>query len=330
MSIDEEKVVTIIKDTLGDKEIKTNSHQIMARFEREKATSPTSKKWFSFPVLKIALPILISSVVIAVFMGTLGKSNPSSPTISEPDFNLSPMKTIEGKEDEFIFLSLTATAFAPSNDINMTNYRLKLFNKQTTYTQEELIGVLDQTMPLVTDFYEIDESFTYVKNQGTFEGVFGVYTHQFIIGDNVEIIANVDFEEDDDEVETEIEGEIIIEGTSYRYEGESEYDAEDNERDFSMKIEYSDDSYMELESENQGKHQTFKYKLVESDKEVFSTEIESFRRDNDGGRYTKVDVMVNKIDYKFIFNRIENIYYAEIKHQQVIIELINGDYKYTF
>lgn len=347
MNIDDEKIVKIIKEKVGERPIKKTSSQILARFEREKARPTPRKPWFKLPAFKVGLTFVATSLVIGVFVYlnredivppivTTSEDITNSSTISSSEepvsLVLEPSKTIDSKEGEFVLLSLTATSYIPNPEVDLTFYKGGPGgnHQNDDYSQSEIGEVLDEAMPLVEDFYLLEGEFNYIKNEGSFVGEYGVYTHQFIIDETTQIIANVDFEEEDDELESEIEGEIIILEKHYRYEGESEYDLVDQERDFSMKIAYSEDSYLELESENNGNNQKFKYKLVNQDEEIFKMEIETFRHGHEEKRYTKVEVEMNDKEYNFIFHRQNDEYIAEISRMRILIHKEEEQFIYTF
>lgn len=342
---DEDKIVKIIKDNVEKKDIKLSSRQILARFEREKASQKVKRPFYAFPSFKVALSFVTTSLVIGIFVylnrdvvvppitstSDSGSQIISTSEVPPTSLELEPSRIVETKEDEFVFLSLTATAYVPDNNVDLTLMSYKgQGGNNSDVSIDEISSVLDQAMPLIDDFYQIDDNFSYQRNEGVFVGEFGEYNHQYIINEHTQIIANVDFEEDEEEQETEIEGEIIISGNHYYYEGETEIDLEDDEQDFKLKIEYSDENYLEIESENQGQIQKFKYKLVEFGDTNFEIEIETFRHGISERRYTKVDVKLIEDDYEFVVYLEDYNYIVEYKGQFIIVSKEDDDYIYTF
>jgi len=341
--IDDENIRKIIKNNVEEPKIMLTSHEILARFEAQKKHSVNKKSLFSFPALKIALSFVTTSLVVGAFI-YLTKNIVAPPITSETSSTSDSLpidresaKIPGGKEGEFVFMSFSATTFTNSTT---TSPRLiySRYNDDadkggdTSQIDHEVIeGVLDQTLPLVDDFYAIDKEFNYQKFEGSFVGAFGSYTTKFVVDDTIFILGNVDFEEDNQETEMEIEGEIQMASKTYRYSGSSEFDASDNESDISLKIEYNENSYLEIQSENQGKKQEFSYKLVENDSEVFVLEIETFRHGSKDIRYVETNVEIDNKEYNFIIGLEGELYYINYDSSLVTVtKNPDGGYIYSY
>ena len=341
--IDDENIKKIIKKNVEEPKIMLTSHDILARFEAQKNHRVNKKSLFPFPAFKIALSFLTTALVIGTFIYLT--RNLVTPPITSDTSSISDSLPIDresakipgGKEGEFVFMSFSATTFTNSTS---TSPRLiySRYNDgadkggDTSQIDHGVIeGVLDQTLPLVDDFYAIDQGFNYQKLEGSFAGVFGNYTTKFVVDDAIFILGNVDFEKDNKETEMEIKGEIHMASKTYRYSGSSEIDASDNESDISLKIEYSESSYLEIQSENQGNKQEFSYTLVENDSETFVLEIETFRHGSKNIRYVETNVEINNKKYNFIIGLEGELYYINYGSSLITVtKNLDGGYIYSY
>lgn len=341
----DEKIKKILKDNIDQPQIKLTANEIIARYEVQKTPKVKAKSFFSFPTVKVGLSFIMTALVIGIFV-YLNRDEVVPPisedtsgvTSSDPITSIIDRESAKipgGKEGEFVFMSFSATSFTTSDDLSLTlmNYKKDSENNHNNSSADtnELEGVLDQTLPLVDDFYAIDLGFDYQKETGTYVGEFDTYTTKYILNPTTYILANIDFEEDEEETETELDGEINIDGSSYRYSGKAEVDLGDNETDISLKIEYSETSFLEIKSENEGQKQEFKYKFVNAASEVFGLKIETFRHGNNNMRYVETEVQVDGKEYKFIIGKETNSY--QINYMHLMIHAIkdeNGHYIYSY
>jgi len=337
----DENIKKIIKTNVEQPDIKLSSREVLARFKAQKHIAPKARSLFSFPSFKIGLSFVATALVIGTFVylskdiivPPITSTSTSEDASSFVDREFS--KLPGGKEGEFVFMSFSATSFTAdgSRKIAPPTYMRQDGNNEHTSlaSQAEIEDVLNQTLPLVDDFYAIDNDFAYEKYEGVFIGVFDTYTTKYIIDVNTYILCNVDLEIDEDETETELEGEIHVFEDTYRYSGQTEIDLKDNESDISLKIEYSATSYLEIQSENEGKKQQFTYTLVENNEESFVLEIETFRHGDKNVRYVETNVEIVGVEYKFIIG-LENetyiINYARLTFTVTKDE--DGNYIYSY
>lgn len=345
-NFNDENIKKIIKDGVKEPSIKLTSRQILTRYEAQKETVAKPKSFFSFPTVKVALSFMMTALVIGIFV-YLNRdevlppltSDTSDVTSSDPGTSLidyEPEKIPGGKEGEFVFMSLSATSFTSDSDLSLDLMAFKHgqpggTSQSTSEEASELEAVLDKTLPLVDDFYALDQGFDYEKENGVYQGQFDSYTTKYIVSETVYILANVDFESDEEESETEIDGELVVGDNAYRYSGETEVDLSDNETDISLKIEYSERSYLEIKSENQGQKQEFFYRFVDENEELFEVKIETFRHGNTMMRYIETKVEMNDNEYEFIIAKSEDIYQIHYRHLMISAykdEL--GNYIYSF
>lgn len=351
--MNDDKIKKIIQDNVTKPEIKLSAAQILAMHEERKRAKEKPKRipFFKRPTFKYSLGFLSAALVIGITVYALRDtivppiistseggetSTPSSGEVSTPSVPVSehnPDKIPHGKEGEFVFMTSSALNYAPEGSIPGGMGLIKPWYSISLSDPEklELEAALDETLPLVSDFFSLDKGFNYQKNKGNYAGTYGTYTHEFIINEYTRIIGNVEIEEDDTETETELEGEIIIHDTHFHFEGETEIDTADNETDISLKIEYNDDSYLEIESENEADEQTFKYKLYLDGDEKLNVEIKSYNThgNGNGGRCAEVKTKYNNEDYEFYITKKSGNYVIEYL-EMIIIATETEDKKFIY
>lgn len=336
--INDQNIKNIIKTTVKAKEINVTSQQILAKHEALKATPVMKKSLWSFPSFKLGLGFIATALVIGSLVylsqGSLVPPITTTSTTTEPTTSTiekEPELIPGGKEGEFVFMSYSALSYVPTTELNLTYYKHHHDSEpsQTMVNQTTLESVLNQTMPLVEDFYQIDNGFNYRKNQGVYIGTFGTYASEYILDENTRIIANVSFDGDDEETQTEIDGEIVIGENAYRYHGSQEIDLDDNQTDISLLIEYSQTSSLEIHSENQDNEQDFHYHLIMNNVVVFDLRIESYRHGQHHQRMVEVEVEKDNVDYYFMIEKTESMYRISYGRNLIIATPI-GDNKYTY
>ncbi len=347
--MNDDKIKKIMQENVKKPEIKRSAAQILAMHEERKRAAEKPKRipFFKRPTFKYSLGFLSAALVIGITVYALRDtiippiitsetSEITSGDISSPSIPTSeyvPDKIPHGKEGEFVFMTSSALNYAPEGSIpgGMGLIRPSYSISLTDPEKAELEAALDETLPLVGDFFSLDKGFNYGKNKGSYGGKYGTYTHEFIINEDTRIIGNIEIDEDDTETETELEGEIVIRDTYFHFEGETEIDTADNETDISLKIEYDEDSYLEIQSENEADKQTFKYKLYLAGDEKLNVEIKSYNRsgNGNGGRCAEVKTKYNNVDYEFYITKRSGNYviiYLDI----IIIATETEDNKFTY
>ena len=339
--LNDENIKDIIRSTVEKPDIKLTSRQIIAKYEQQKHSIPTKKSLWSFPSFKMgvgfaAAALIIGSLVYFAQGQLLPPITSDSIDSGSTDTSLidREMQQIPGgKEGEFVFMSYSALAYTPSTELNMTFYKGQSQNhgsdNNDSFDQTTLEGVLDQTMPLIEDFYELDEGFNYIRNDGVFVGQFGTYTSEYVIDETTKIIANVDFEEEGDETETELEGELVIGLNHYAYEGKTETDLSDGQTDIELTIHYNENSYLEIESENSDRKQEFYYHLVENGAQVFELKIETYRHGQHHRQMVEVEVEKDGEEYQFVVEKMMMKYYVTYG-RTVIMVTSDGTGKFDY
>lgn len=337
----DENIKDIIRSTVKKPDIKLTSRHIIAKYEQQKHSIPTKKSLWSFPSFKMGVGFAAAAIIIGSLV-YFAQGELLPPITTEPiDSGSTDTSIIDremqqipgGKEGEFVFMSYSALSYTPNTELNMTLYKGQGPNQGNgnngQYDQTTFEGVLDQTMPLIEDFYQLDLGFNYVRNDGVFVGHFGTYASEYIIDDSTRIIANVNFEEDGDETETQIEGELVIGDNYYRYEGKTETDVSDGQTDISLTIHYNENSYLEIESENGERKQEFYYNLVKNGQHEFELNIETFRHGQQHHQMVEVEVEKGGEDYHFTVEQMMMHYYISYG-RVVVIVTSEGDGKFSY
>jgi hypothetical protein len=322
----EEQIRKMIQEQVEKPAISLSSSQILAHYnEREEAKTVITKRRFSFR-MKLITSLALGAVVLTS-VGLLAHSllkDGNKPIIPEPP---TPIVIDGGKQGEFLFMCSSSLNYAPGGS-NPISPRFRAL-----FTDEEKAAIedaLDQALPLVNDFYNANVNYQFEVIEGTFVSPYTEeeYTQKFIINGSIEILANIEFEFDDEESEKEIEGEIFAGDNFYLIEGEQEIDTADNESDFSLKIYYNEDSYLEIESENEDNEQEFSYKLILDDEEVFFLKLEGHIQDSHN-RFD-VEIKTSENDFEFVIEKLENSFYIEYLNYAITATYSNNKYTYTY
>lgn len=354
--MNDDKIKKIIQDNVKKPEIKLSAAQILAMHEERQRTKAKPKRtpFFSRSLFKYSLGFLSAALVIGLTVYLLrdtvippiistsqdpetSETSSESPTTSSPTSEpRQNTKIPHGKEGEFVFMSTSALNYAPAGSITPSGAIKPLArSSSSSLTDEEKVeleATLDQTLPLVDDFFNADKGFNYARNQGSFAGKYGTYAREYIINEYTRIIGDIEIEEEDTGTEMELDGEIIIYDTHFHFEGETEIDTTDNETDISIKIEYDEDSYLEIQSENDNGKQTFEYKLYLDGDEKYYVEIESYNESGHGGgprHCVDVKAKYNNIDYEFVITKRNGKFMIEYDYIIIIAHEIE-DKKYSY
>jgi hypothetical protein len=330
--IDDENIKKIIKENVSKPEIKLSAGQIMARFHERNQVPVSKRRMLSFPQVKIGLGFLSAALVIGSVL-YFNREMPLPPITSSSETSISVPtsetrhgnKVAGGKEGEFIFMSTSSLLYAPNANMS-PDLKINAKHDSAVVIPDQILleETLDQTLPLVDDFYMAGNGYQYQKHQGgAYHGQYGTYTSEYIISDTIRLIANIELEDDDDETESEITGELIHGDISYRIEGEKEVDHQKGETDLSLKIEYSDDSYLEISSENEHDEQTFTYDLVLDGEVILSVEIEGYTYSHKTERFVSVDVFHVGREYHFEIERRKMKYFIE--YESVLITAFKNE-----
>lgn len=330
--IDEKQIEQIIKQNVEKPDIKLTSQQILAMHNERLAQKPKKRSIFAMPQFKFSLGFLSAALVLGVTL-YLSRDLITPPIISsEPPVvseTPTPNKVAGGKEGEFLFMSTSSLTLVPTE--STLNPRLApshIFYPELTEPSLNPEPALDKTLPIVDDFYTAEKGYNYSRNGGSFNGNFGSYAREYIINSYTRIIANVELEIEDDETETNIDGEIIINDNHYRFSGETEVDLEDHETDISLRIDYNENSYLEINSENENDGQKFTYKLYENGNESLYVLIESYDFPTHGRHF--VDVETKDIYGTYFFHIEKTGTGYEITYNNTIIHAVLSDDKYIY
>lgn len=324
--IDEENVKKIIKESVEKTEIKLSSKQIITRFHDEKQTVRVKPRRFSPLQLKIGLIFLSAFLVVGTFtylthafslFGRGTSQHSTSITTSDEQYS---DKVADGKEGEFIFMVTSALLYVPGGSSGVEAApQNKYYSMQALLDKTNLEATLDETLPLVEQFYEAKKGYQFKNHRGgAYQGKHGTYPNEYIVNDTIRIVVNVEVEDDSNEIETEIIGELIKGEHSYRITGEKQRNKQKGQMNFALKIEYDDDAYLQVFSKNNHNEQTFTYHLTVDDEEILFVEISTTRRGPMNNRFVGVDVVHAGITYRF-----------EIEYRSEKFFIEYGDYVIT-
>lgn len=337
--IDDENIKKIIKENVGKRKIKLNSDQIITRYHAEQHNVITKPRRFSTLQLKIGLSFLSAFLVIgsfiylshalSLFPSDTSNSDPVTSTNDDHYDN----KVADGKEGEFIFMVTSSLHYVKDNGSKLPpDPRIKFYSSAVIFDQTNLEATLDETLPLIEEFYQAKKGYKFQNQRGgAYHGKHGTYPNEYVVNDSIRIVLNVIIEDDTNEGDTEIFGEIIVDDLSYRIYGEKQGGKEKGEINFALKVEYSDDAYLQIFSKNNRDEQIFTYHLVVDGEEILLIEIESYRRGQKNNRLVGVDVVHGGISYRFeIEYRGEKFFIEYGEYLITAIKNENNGYEYFY
>ncbi len=332
----EEKIKKIVKTQVGERKIKLKSAQILARFHAENEALITKPRRINAFQLKLGLSFISAFLVLGslayvahAFSSTTDPSVTSSGIVpSEDHYN---DKVAGGKEGEFIFMVASALLYANESTVEVEGApRMKYYTQTPSFDRTTLEATLDQTLPLVEEIFEAKKGYQYKNNHGgAYHGKHGTYPNEYIINERIRIVLNVGI--DDETVDTEIVGEVILDEQSYRLHGEKKGDKQKGAMNFALEIEYSNDAYLQITSKNGRDEQIFTYNLIVRDEQMLFVEIASLRRGQKNNRFVSVDVVYVGVAFHFEIERRGDKYFIEYDEYTITVTKNNaGEYVYIY
>lgn len=335
--IDDKDIKKLIKENVSKREIKLNSAQILARYYADKQELKAKPRRLSPLKLKIGLSFLSAFLVIGSFL-YLSKAlslfppltSESSDVISTSDNEYSNI-VADGKEGEFIFMVTSALLYAPRESSGQEiEPKIKYYSALSSLDKTNIEATLDITLPLIEEFYKARKGYQFQNQRGgAYFGKHGTYANEYIIDDSIRIVVNTTVEDDTSEGETEIFGEIISGGANYRIRGEKQGGKQKGEMNFALIVEYNDNTYLQISSQNNRDAQTFTYKLVVDDAEVMFIEITSPRRGPNHYKLVNVIVVDKSVTYSFKIEYRTERFFIEYD-EYVIMAIKNEDNRYEY
>lgn len=275
-------------------QIKLSANDILMAYEKKKAQPKKSL----FPKFNFAVAAFSCASVLALAIIVPNLINNNQTTIVDPQKDVKWGTRSQTAFQLYTGLSLISDKNSPS---------LKLLRKSyiDDSSFDKLVTTYNKSIDTLNVLFEGGIYKENVIEKGSYKGQYGQYQYKMIISDYV-FLNNMSFEDDEDEKETELKGEIINENSSnYLVELNKEHDLEDNEEEIEMTIFLENDYKIEIEQEHEQNEIEYKYSLYHQDDVIYQ---ESISLENNKDKISDCNMVIMNEDQEYTF---ENIHYEE-------------------
>ena len=275
-------------------QIKLSANDILMAYEKKKAQPKKSL----FPKFNFAVAAFSCASVLALAIIVPNLINNNQTTIVDPQKDVKWGTRSQTAFQLYTGLSLISDKNSPS---------LKLLRKSyiDDSSFDKLVTTYNKSIDTLNVLFEGGIYKENVIEKGLYKGQYGQYQYKMIISDYV-FLNNMSFEDDEDEKETELKGEIINENSSnYLVELNKEHDLEDNEEEIEMTIFLENDYKIEIEQEHEQNEIEYKYSLYHQDDVIYQ---ESISLENNKDKISDCNMVIMNEDQEYTF---ENIHYEE-------------------
>jgi len=306
--MEDEKIVNEIKSAADKYEIKTSADDIMKRYLNEKNAidSKVQKigkkkiKWIPFSIGAV------STVAAAVVtLSLILPSTPKSSAGSSAPVIVNPQEGISGG-------TRSQTAFQVFSSVNLVNN----LNSSSSSSLLKRRNVDESTFKVITSTF--DTSYSTVEQllssglnidnkieKGYFKGKYKNYEYRMTIevkDAKYIFLSNMSFNEEEDEVETEYYGEIVInEDESWKVQINEEKELKDDELEIEMQININDNERINIEQEYEQDEREYIYTYFKNGKQVYKEEIGI---EKNGGKLDECSLIIEKNNTLFTYNQI--------------------------
>ena len=302
----------LLKEEANKAQIPSYTNQILSKVDLSKVSmQETIQKpkrirlhyaYYAFGGLAIACLLILLLVKI---------NNPKNPPINSP-IGSSKINEVYAKQ-MYSLASITADS---------GSYKL-------AYTEEEEMAIVedvDKYMLTIDNIFNSDR-FTYevVLNTNSKYSYDNYLTVTYLGNIHyemyyTEIPYNDDDDRDYDEINTYLEGILIIDSNEYQIKGFKEI--ENDESEFEMKIVYSDGYYTKVSQELEIDENDYEFEFYRNNKRYSEVSIECEFDEN------KVELQIDDNEYELNYNN--NGYLLYLDDDTVTITFENGQFKYQF
>ena len=277
-------------------QIKLSANDILMAYEKKKAEpKKTLFPKFNFVVAAFSCA---SVLALAIIVPNLINNN-NQTTIVDPQKDVKWGTRSQTAFQLYTGLSLISDKNSPS---------LKLLRKASIddLSFDKIVTTYNQSIDTLNVLFEGGIYKENVIEKGSYKGQYGQYQYKMIIDDYV-FLNNMSFEDEEDEKETELKGEIINEnGSNYLVELSKEHDLEDNEEEIEMTIFLDNDYKIEIEQEHEQNELEYNYSLYNSRENLIYQE--SISLENNKDKISVCDLFIIDKQQEFTF---KNIHYEK-------------------
>lgn len=274
-------------------QIKLSANDILMAYEKKQAEPKKSLfRKFNFTIAAFSCAAVLSLAIIIPNI------------INNQTTIVNPQKDVKwGTRSQTAFQLYTGLSLI--SDKNSTSLKLLRKAPVDDLSFDKIVTTYNQSIDTLNVLFEGGIYKENVIEKGSYKGQYGKYQYKMIISDYI-FLNNMSFEDDEDETETELKGEIINEnGSIYLVELNKEYDLEDNEEEIEMTIFIDKDYKIEIEQEHEQNEVEYNYSLYHLEELVYQ---ESVSLENNKDKISVCDMVIIDKQQEYSF---KNIHYEE-------------------
>lgn len=274
-------------------QIKLSANDILMAYEKKQAEPKKSL----FPKFNFTIAAFSCAAVLALAIIIPNIINNQTTIVN-------PQKDVKwGTRSQTAFQLYTGLSLI--SDKNSTSLKLLRKAPVDDLSFDKIVTTYNQSIDTLNVLFEGGIYKENVIEKGSYKGQYGKYQYKMIISDYI-FLNNMSFEDDEDETETELKGEIINEnGSNYLVELNKEYDLEDNEEEIEMTIFIDKDYKIEIEQEHEQNEVEYNYSLYHLEELVYQ---ESISLENNKDKISVCDMFIIDKQQEYSF---KNIHYEE-------------------
>lgn len=274
-------------------QIKLSANDILMAYEKKQAEPKKSL----FPKFNFTIAAFSCAAVLALAIIIPNIINNQTTIVN-------PQKDVKwGTRSQTAFQLYTGLSLI--SDKNSTSLKLLRKAPVDDLSFDKIVTTYNQSIDTLNVLFEGGIYKENVIEKGSYKGQYGKYQYKMIISDYI-FLNNMSFEDDEDETETELKGEIINEnGSNYLVELNKEYDLEDNEEEIEMTIFIDKDYKIEIEQEHEQNEVEYNYSLYHLEELVYQ---ESVSLENNKDKISVCDMVIIDKQQEYSF---KNIHYEE-------------------
>ncbi len=253
-----------LTNSLNEYTIKTQAQDIIDEYHLHSLEKKTKSnhRWIYGLVSGLAVAVLIFTFVFPHLMSSV---------VEDP---FTTVLTDRSRKNQTAF-----SLFSAINIIDEMNDGTpkKLKRKIDKSEFDLLTDQFDKSYPLVDSLFDNQNTYDaeIIPLNNDYTGKYGTYHYQMdLVIENVhyEFYSNMSFEdEDDDEIETEFYGELVIGNLSYKTTINIE--REDDEQEVEMEIQFSEQKVLSIEQENELDEIEYEYLLKQDDEVLYEKKL---------------------------------------------------------
>ncbi len=252
-----------LTSSLREYTIKTHAQDIIDEYllRSSERKNKSSHHWIYGLVSGLAVAVLIVSFMLPNLI----------PSVSENPFTT--VFTDRSKKNQTAFSLFSAINIIDEmNDLTPKKLKRKINNDEF----DLIANQFDKSYPLVDSLFDNQNIYNaeIIPLNNDYKGIYGTYHYQLdllIEKAHYSFYSNMSFEEDDDEIETEFFGELVI--GDFSYKTTINIERENDEQEVEMEIQFSEKKVLSIEQENESDEIEYEYLLSQEGNVLYEKKL---------------------------------------------------------